>query len=201
MSTPSAMCSLSTDARDGAPWEPWPSGQVTQSGVQDGAIQSRPRCSQRRRLVAHRRLSLMNMTPQSPPKSPRRQKATISEAIHSFRGLNVDRDSVNKVSRFAPPRFRYLSVKLAEKAAMKAKSNVWRPSGRTEPNSSTAKSTPPRGAPKAPATPAAAPAAMKSRSSMTAFHWRGPKRAPKREASAPNTAPLWIIGPSLPQGR
>mmetsp|Transcript_74569 Transcript_74569/g.194461 ORF Transcript_74569/g.194461 Transcript_74569/m.194461 type:complete len:222 (-) Transcript_74569:241-906(-) len=66
--------------------------------------------------------------------------------------------------------------------------------------SSMAKSTPPSGALNAAATPAAAPAATRSRRSLSNDFGiiRGSEKG--RATSEPMMAPLWIMGPSLPAG-
>mmetsp|Transcript_39374 Transcript_39374/g.121530 ORF Transcript_39374/g.121530 Transcript_39374/m.121530 type:complete len:262 (+) Transcript_39374:1283-2068(+) len=164
-----------------------------------GSIQSLPSCWHRRRSTVQWRFSLMKRTPPRPPISPRRQKAAISHAIHSFFGLCVDVESAKSVSRFAPLRFRYLSVKLAEKAAMKAKSSDCRLSERTEPSSSAAKSTPPSGAPNAVETPAAAPTHASSCRGIASPN--RPVCARPRCSRYAQQTPMWMRGPSLPRER
>mmetsp|Transcript_49793 Transcript_49793/g.142460 ORF Transcript_49793/g.142460 Transcript_49793/m.142460 type:complete len:207 (-) Transcript_49793:314-934(-) len=143
-------------------------------------------------------LNLTNKAPPKPPIRPKRQKGTISQEIQSFLGLCLGVDSA-KSARFAPVKFRCLSVKLAEKAAMNANSSVWRLNERTEPSSSAAKRTPPRGARNAAETPAAAP--------MQASWWKGItsssslSRTRARCSTWAQHTPMWIIGPSLPSDR
>ena len=73
--------------------------------------------------------------------------------------------------------------------------------------SSSAKSRPPTGAPKAEATPAAAPAVRKSRASFGLRKCSKKGSAQPRvrericETPRPTIAPMWIMGPSGPTGR
>jgi hypothetical protein len=76
--------------------------------------------------------------------------------------------------------------------------------------SSIENSTPPMGAPKAAATPAAAPQAIKSRFSASFLNsctnileivWSCPEPSSAWETMSATAAPLWIMGPSLPTGK
>jgi len=64
-----------------------------------------------------------------------------------------------------------------------------------------AKRTPASGAPKAAATPAAAPTQTRSVSSMGTPPYRCPSFAKGVARRTPQQAPIWIIGPSLPKAR
>ena len=59
-----------------------------------------------------------------PPVTPIKKKANISQEIHSFLAVCVGRDKAKRVSRLAPVKFRDFRVKLAAKAAKKAKRRV-----------------------------------------------------------------------------
>mmetsp|Transcript_78159 Transcript_78159/g.253671 ORF Transcript_78159/g.253671 Transcript_78159/m.253671 type:complete len:288 (+) Transcript_78159:1558-2421(+) len=162
-----------------------------------GSNQSLPCFAILRRCTVNRRLTLTNSTPTKPHSSPMIKKAAISQLCHSFLGLWVDVDRLNSVRRFAPDKFKCFSVKLAEIAAVKAKSSERRPSTRTEPSSSATNSTPPSGAPNAVETPAAAPAHAKSCSGSALLPGSRNARTRRARAWAQQT-PMWISGPSLP---
>mmetsp|Transcript_11985 Transcript_11985/g.26426 ORF Transcript_11985/g.26426 Transcript_11985/m.26426 type:complete len:230 (-) Transcript_11985:556-1245(-) len=162
-----------------------------------GKNHTRPFFTDSLRHDVHRMFSMTNKAPPNPPSTPVRKNANISHEIHSFLAVFVGNDKANNVSLLAPVKFKDFRVKLAEKAARKLNSKVRCDRLRTLPSSSTAKSTPPKGAPKAVATPAAAPTQANS--------WKGiPAR---RQPNAPQIrckvdaiqTPMWMRGPSLPK--
>mmetsp|Transcript_129120 Transcript_129120/g.373721 ORF Transcript_129120/g.373721 Transcript_129120/m.373721 type:complete len:207 (+) Transcript_129120:810-1430(+) len=92
--------------------------------------------------------------------------------------------------------FQPFSTKLAEKLPANANKSARWLKARTEPNSSTAKSTPPMGAPKAVETPAAAPThdtSCKGTTSATRV-----KRPDRLHNKCAKHTPMWMHGPSLP---
>mmetsp|Transcript_19520 Transcript_19520/g.31290 ORF Transcript_19520/g.31290 Transcript_19520/m.31290 type:complete len:220 (+) Transcript_19520:495-1154(+) len=161
-----------------------------------GNIHSRPASTDRLRRFAIKTLSFTKRAPPKPPTTPKSRKTDSSQLSHSFFALFVGVDILKNVSWLEPFIFQLFNVKLDAKLPAKAKSNERWLKARIEPSSSTAKSTPPIGAPKAVDTPAAAPMQITSCNGTKAA------RAPSGPLLVCSTyaqlTPICISGPSFP---
>mmetsp|Transcript_92478 Transcript_92478/g.288274 ORF Transcript_92478/g.288274 Transcript_92478/m.288274 type:complete len:224 (-) Transcript_92478:384-1055(-) len=149
------------------------------------------------------KFAALKAAPAKPPATPMSPKMASSQTRYAL-GANLPNSTGTSVPRtpngalwcMGPRKKRTVKAE----AAAQTKQRVRIVGFMCVAPSSTAKSTPPMGAPNAAATPAAAPAAVRSRASR---FWRyGPTRGPAsaRAMSAPTMAPLWIMGPSFPHG-